>query len=430
MSQRNNWTFLFALAFCLSAWLPFSPVMLLGQDVVVDPAKPVAASTQDEVPKDAQKKPEGYVFTIDRLIDTTPVKDQGQTGTCWSFATASFVESEVMRMGGPQLDLSEMFIVRKMYERKAQNYLWRQGKTNFGEGALAHDYINTIEAAGLVPEQVFPGNRAEGGSGHDHAEVEAVVGGMLKALEGRGKLGHRWHDAVSAVLDVYVGSAPERFDWEGKSWTPTEFRDHLGVCPADYVNLTSFSHHPFGKPFVLEIPDNFSGGSFDNVPLDDLMAIMNRAIDSGYTVAWDGDVSESGFVADQGFAVLPPESGGQQWRRAPESEPAVDQRMRQDAFEAMSTTDDHLMHLVGRAHDQNGRAYYIVKNSWGVKGKLDGYVYLSEGYIRMKTMAISVHRDVLQPGLAGGANSDAGTATSAAEAGKTQENKSGPGNDK
>ena len=386
-----------------------------AQDVVVDEPKPAAQKPQDEA--NAAPKPEGYIFTIDRLVDTTPVKDQGKTGTCWSFATASFVESEVMRMGGPSLDLSEMFIVRKMYERKAQNFVWRQGKTNFGEGALAHDYANTIESAGLVPEQIFPGNRADSGTGHDHSEVEAVLGGMLKALEGRGKLSSRWDDAVSAVLDVYVGAAPKRFDWEGKSWTPTEFRDHLGVKPEDYVNLTSFSHHPFGKPFVLEIPDNFSSGSFENVPLDDLITTINRAIDTGFTVAWDGDVSESSFLSNQGFAVLPPESGGQQWRTMPEDEPAVDQQKRQEAFESLSTTDDHLMHLVGRAHDQNGRAYYIVKNSWGVNGKHEGYVYLSEGYVRMKTMAILVHTDVLKS-IDKGSTSDVETATSAPDAGK------------
>ncbi len=382
-TRTSIWTL---VVFAATSWVS-------AQDLI--PAAPAAAGTppQEETKPAA---PREYQFTIDKVLGSTEVKNQGRTGTCWSFATASFVESELIRKGGPTLDLSEMFIVRNMYEQKARNYLMRQGKTNFGEGALAHDYVNSIERFGLVPEQVFPGNRAENSGGHDHSELEAAMGGMLKALAERGKLSPRWDEAVSAVLDVYIGRNPGEFSWEGKTWTPLTFRDHLGVRAEDYVNLTSFSHHPFGKEFVLEIPDNFSAGSFLNLPLNDLTGVIDLAIEMGYTVAWDGDVSEPGFLSDQGFAVLEPGDRNLPWRREPVPEPEVTQETRQAGFESLSTTDDHLMHLVGRAKDEDGRNYYIVKNSWGPGGRHKGHVYLSEGYVRMKTMAILVHRDVLE----------------------------------
>jgi bleomycin hydrolase len=375
-----------ALLATLSGIISVGAGPALAQDVV----SPAATA-----PAPAEATPAGYVFTVEKLLDATEVKDRGRTGTCWSFATASFLESELLRKGGPPLNLSEMFIVRGIYQAKARNFLLRQGKTSFGEGALAHDYVNSVAAFGVVPEEAFAGKRDPASGVLDHSELEAALKGMLEALAKRGGLSANWPSAVSGVLDAYIGSAPERFTWQGQSFSPTEFRDHLGLKPEEYVNLTSYSHHPFGQPFVLEIPDNFSSGAFLNLPIDDIVAIINRAIDSGYTVAWDGDVSEYSFMSDEGFAVLPPADRNQPWRQQPCEEPAVDQAARQAAFESLTTTDDHLMHLIGRARDQNGRAYYIVKNSWGPGGKHSGHVYLSEGYVRLKTVAILVHRDIL-----------------------------------
>lgn len=377
------------------AWVSISA----AQDVVV-PATPVPTATETAAGQ-VPAKPQGYQFEIDRMLDATGVKDQGRTGTCWSFATASFVESEVVRKGGPAIDLSEMFIVRNMYEEKARIFLLRQGKTNFGQGALAHDYFNNIARCGLVPEEAYPGNGDGATGAHDHDEMEAALGGMLKGLAEKGRLGSQWQKAVASLLDVYLGQQPAGFQWQGKSMTPLEFRDHLGIQAEDYVNLTSFSHHPFGKPFVLEIPDNVSSGQFENVPLDELLAIINRALDAGYTVAWDGDVSESSFLGGEGIAVIPPTDRSLPWRTEPVGEPAIDQAARQAAFESLETTDDHLMHLVGRAHDQNGETYYIVKNSWGPQGKFAGHIYLSEAYVRLKTIAITVHKDVVEPAKSG-----------------------------
>lgn len=350
-----------------------------------------AAAVQD--PEPAQ--PKGYVFTADCLIPATAVKDQGRTGTCWSFATASFFESEVQRKGGPAVDLSEMFIVRNMYARKARNYLLRQGKTNFGEGALAHDYVNMAGEFGLIPEEAFPG-RLPDESGHDHGELEAALRGMLDALVARNRLSTHWPAAVDGVLNAYLGRPPATFEWEGRTWTPQEFRQHLGIRPEEYIHLTSWSHHPFGQSFVLEIPDNISQGSFYNVPLDALVSAMDQALDRGYSVAWDGDVSEPGFLANEGFAVLPSADGSQGWRNAPAEEPVVDQAVRQAGFESLATTDDHLMHVVGRVRDQHGRPYYVAKNSWGPGGRHAGQVYLSEGYVRMKTIAITIHGDAVR----------------------------------
>jgi bleomycin hydrolase len=378
----------------LTVWTAVFAGSAVAQDIVPSATPVPEVSPPGAAPPPAQ--PAGYVFSVEKLLDATEVKDQGRTGTCWSFATASFLESELIRTGGPALNLSEMFIVRGIYQAKARNFLLRQGKTSFGEGALAHDYVNSVARFGVVPEEAFSGNRDPESGEHNHSELEAALKGMLEALSKRGALSASWPTAVSGVLDAYIGKAPERFTWQGRSFSPEEFRDYLGLHPENYVNLTSFAHHPFGQPFVLEIPDNFSSGAFLNLPIDDMVSIINRAIDSGYTVAWDGDVSEFSFLTDQGFAVLPPADRSQPWREQPCEEPVIDQAARQVAFESLATTDDHLMHLIGRARDQNGRAYYIVKNSWGPGGKHAGHVYLSESYVRLKTVAILVHRDILE----------------------------------
>ncbi len=396
----------------LTVWTSLAAGSAGAQDVV-PPATPVP-EVSPPVADPPPAQPAGYVFNVEKLLDATEVKDQGRTGTCWSFATASFLESELIRTGGPALNLSEMFIVRGIYQAKARNFLLRQGKTSFGEGALAHDYVNSVARFGVVPEEAFAGNRDPASGEHNHSELEAGLKGMLEALAERGELSANWPAAVSGVLDAYIGKAPERFTWQGKSFSPEEFRDQLGLHPENYVNLTSYAHHPFGQPFVLEIPDNFSSGAFLNLPIDDIVSIINRAIDSGYTVAWDGDVSEFSFLTDQGFAVLPPADRSQPWREQPCEEPLIDQAARQVAFESLATTDDHLMHLIGRARDQNGRAYYIVKNSWGPGGKHSGHVYLSEGYVRLKTVAILVHRDILSAHEQGATTSGPATGSPAA----------------
>lgn len=336
-----------------------------------------------------------YEFKHDIDLASTPVKNQANTGTCWSFATSSFLESELLRMDKGQHDLSEMYVVRNIYKDKAKNYLLRQGKANFSQGSLSHDLINIVRKGGLVPESVYSGLR-EGEKAHNHSEMEAGMKGFLDGVLKSKRLSKKWPQALDAILDVYLGDAPTSFEYEGKKYTPSSFAEHLSVDATDYVSLTSFTHHPFGSSFVLEIPDNYSNGSFYNVPLDKLISTIDKALEKGYTVAWDGDVSEKGFDAKKGIAVLPSKPARKDLFDIPGDEVKVTQEARQENFESFSTTDDHLMHLVGTATDQDGHEYYIIKNSWGSISPFKGYLYMSKAYAAMKTVAIMVHKDVAE----------------------------------
>ena len=361
----------------------------------VEPAAPVDAEPEQEPEKEAEKPvPKSYEFTIQHNHDTTPVKNQGVTGTCWCFASASFLESELLREGKGEYNFSEMFIVRNIYMDKAFNYVHRSGKTNFSEGALAHDFIRAASRHGLVPEQVYDG-LDEGVTKHDHAEMAAALTGFLDGIVKRRSLSPKWKKAFGAVIDTYLGSAPEKFEYQKKSYTPKSFAESIGFSEDNYVSITSFNHHPFGREFVLEIPDNFSSGSFMNVPIDQLVETIDNALENGFTVAWDGDVSESGFNQARGLAVMPTEEGRRKSLRMPVDEIEVTQDMRQETFENHTLTDDHLMHLTGVATDQNGTKYYIIKNSWGETGERDGYLYMSETYVRAKTIAITLHKDAV-----------------------------------
>jgi len=341
-------------------------------------------------------------------IRATPVKDQYSSGTCWSFATTSYIESELARITHDTLDLSEMYFVRKCYEQKARNYVRRQGTANFGEGGQAHDVLNVIATDGMMTETQYSG-LANGQTKPVHAEMEAVLKAMADALvkNPNGKLTPDWFKAVSAVLDVYLGSLPAG---EAKVSAPK-------FDPADYVELTSYTHHPFYQPFILEIPDNWAYGSYYNVPLDDLIAVMNNALENGYTVDWDGDVSDKGFSHRNGVAIVPDvalESATgterSKWESIPEKErqkqfytfekpvpqKKVTQEMRQAAFDNYSATDDHLMHITGLTRDQEGTAYYITKNSWAAGSNSNGgYLNMSEPYVRLNTIAIMVHKNAI-----------------------------------
>ncbi len=335
-----------------------------------------------------------YEFEHTKDVQCTNIKNQSRTGTCWSFATSSFIESELMRMGKGNHDLSEMYVVRNIYKDKAQNYMLRQGKANFSQGSLSHDLIRMIASKGVVPESIYSG-LAEGDTAHNHSEMEAVLKGMMDAVLKSKKPSQKWKSAFDAVLDTYMGPCPESFEYNGKMTSPKELASDLGLDSKEYVSLTSFSHHPYYEKFILEIPDNYSNGYFYNIPLEELMTIMDQAVDQGYTVAWDGDVSEKGFSAREGIAVLPMDEKREDLFKQPGDEIEANASVRQAQFENYTTTDDHLMHLVGKAKDQNGTPYYIIKNSWGEISPYKGYMYMSETYAKMKTVAIMVHKDVL-----------------------------------
>jgi len=339
-----------------------------------------------------------YQFTETERVNCSPVKNQQRTGTCWSYATASLLESEVSRLGHGDVDLSEMYIVRNIYQDKAMNYILRQGKANFSQGSLSHDLVRMVNTIGVMPQVAYTG-LVPGAIGHDHSEMEAGLLGFLNGVNTMQMLSPKWMPAFDAILDTYLGQTPETFKYKGKSYTPTEFASSLGIDAENYVSFTSFTHHPFGEAFILEIPDNYSNGEFVNIQLDDLVSLTKQAITDGYSLAWDGDVSEKGFSGKSGIAVLPSNPGRADLFTEPGGEVKVTQANRQQLFMSKSTTDDHLMHIVGLAKDQSGNDYFIIKNSWGEISEHKGFLYMSEAYFRMKTVAVMVHKDAAQSNL-------------------------------
>ena len=349
---------------------------------------------------------EQYKFTDVIDLDTTPVISQGNTGTCWSFSTSSFIESEIIRLTGKRIDISEMYNVRNTYPVKAENYVMRQGKAQFSEGGLAHDVFNSVRDFGLVPVDAYSG-LMNGSTHHNHAEMVAILISMLDTYiknPGR-KLDPKWREAFGSILDVYLGNNVTEFTFEGKKYTPLQFAEMVKINADDYVNITSFTQAPFYSKFILNIPDNFSNGSFYNMPIDDLVQVIDNALENGYTVEIDCDVSEKTFSSKDGIAVMP--SNPLNNLKALHSiypEMEVTQEFRQQEFENFKTTDDHLMHITGTVKDQQGNKYYMVKNSWGTdekRTKFNGYVYFSEAYVRLKTISITLHKDGLTKNISG-----------------------------
>lgn len=349
-----------------------------------------------------------YSFTKDFEIKTTPVKNQAKTGTCWCFATVSFLETELLRQNKGEYDLSEMFIIRNTYPLKAENYLRYQGMANYGEGGQAHDVLNQIRTYGIVPEEVYTG-RNNGEEKLNQQEMRAVTESMLKTMAENksGKLSRRWKEVYESVLDVYMGKLPSEFTYKGKSYTPKSFAGDLKLNLDDYVELTSYTHHPYYSKFTLEIPDNWSRAEYYNLPMEELEAVMDNALENGYSVAWDGDVSEHEFSQKKGYAVLPFKDWNDKSAAekdevitSPEVEKTVTQEDRQESFNNFTTTDDHLMHLVGLAHDQKDTKYYITKNSWGTEQTNGGFIYMSAPYVRLKTVAIMIHKDAIPKEIA------------------------------
>ncbi len=355
--------------------------------------------------QDKEEKQDRHQFEMIYNVETTPVKNQGRTGTCWNFATQSFLETELLRMGKGAYDLSEMYLVRNIYPLKAEKYIRYHGLTNFGEGGQAHDVLFAMEKFGLVPEEVYPGKTSPDEM-HNHSEMVAVLKAVLDAvLNRKGKITPHWKEVCESVLDIYLGENPDTFEYNGKKYTPKSFSDELGINPDDYVELTSYSRYPFYEKAVLEVPDNWTNSEYYNVPIDDLMMIIDNAIKNGYSVAWDGDTSEKTFFRKEGYAVIPVEEDKKENDKdededaelEPEKEKVITQEMREETFETFQTTDDHLMHITGIAKDQAGTKFYYTKNSWGTKKykKYNGFWYMSEPFVRLKTIAIMVHKDAI-----------------------------------
>ncbi|MCU4155904.1 aminopeptidase [Carboxylicivirga sp. A043] len=329
-------------------------------------------------------------FTPVHNIKTTPVKSQDRTGTCWSYATTSFIETEVLRQGGPELDLSEMYFVRYAYPEKARLYVMAHGQGNFSQGGQAHDVTKIIREYGMATEEAYPGRR-DVTKPHNHSELASTQKALLdNYIKGRkASPSPVWYEVQGAILDIYLGEVPAKVD--GK--TPQEFAKAMMIDADNYVELTSYTHHPYYKAFNLEVPDNWSDDLYYNLPLDELIQVMDNALENGYSFAWDGDVSEKFFSHKQGAAIVPVD---EEKGFAPQEEKEITPEVRQEAFLSWQSTDDHLMHITGLSKDQNGTPYYKTKNSWGTdRGGYEGYLYMSESYMRLHTVAIMVHKEAI-----------------------------------
>lgn len=334
-------------------------------------------------------------------LKSTPIKDQSQSGTCWSFSTESFLESELIRMGKEPVDLSEMYIVRKAYELKAWRYVRMLGKAQFGPGGEPHDVINIIREFGIMPEMDYPGS--ENGEKINHNEMDAVLKAYLDEvikLHINGKVSKHWFEGYKGILDAYLGKIPDNFQHLGKTYTAISFLNFLEIDPNDYIEITSFSHHPYYAQFMMEVADNWSTDLIYNVNMEELADIAEYSIRNGYGVEWASDVSEKGFSFKNGLAIVPFKPWADLNEKEKDSifnftieELPITPQMRQDAFDNLSTQDDHGMHFIGLVSDQSGKVYFTVKNSWGIANNdCGGLFYCSRNYFLYKTTAILVHK--------------------------------------
>lgn len=366
----------------------------------------------------AAKSQEGYSFEKVSEVKTTTVKDQNRSGTCWSFAATSFIETEILRETGMELDLSEMFFVYHAYKMKAESYVRFHGKTNFSPGGQAHDVLMVVDEYGLLTEKAFPG-LSKGQDNHNHGELNSVLTAYLDALikNKNGELTPTWPEAFESLLDVYMGTPPESSQVDGEKIGANELVEKSQFNTSDYIEITSFEHMPYYEKSLLKIPDNWTYSEYYNVHLDELMEIINNALNNGYSVCWDGDVSNKGFSHRKAVAVVPETDiknleGTElsKWQdidskeykakaynfSEPMPEKDITKEFRQKLFDNYTTTDDHLMHLTAIYKDQNGTLYYNTKNSWADdSNKNGGYLKMSENYLRLNTIAIMVHKDAI-----------------------------------
>ena len=348
----------------------------------------------------AQVKADG--FTVQKNNMATPVKNQARTGTCWSFSTSSLIESQYIKnTTKTDIDLSEMFTVYNMYIEKAKNYVLRQGKAQFGEGGLGHDVIRSIATYGAMPESVFSGLR-EGEQAFNHTKAVLILKDYLDNLIKSAPVKQNWLDEYKTLLGETIGKPPVEFDYNGRKYTPKTFATEiLKFNSNDYINITSFTHHSFYSPFIIEVPDNFSNGSYYNIPLKDMIQMVKTAINKGYTVMWDADISNSGFMNNNGLGLFVQREDQERNVIASADDKELDwnSSLRQQYYENLTTEDDHLMHITGIEKSKGGKEFFIVKNSWGQSGPYRGYVNISEAYFAMNTISLVVPKQAIDPAL-------------------------------
>ena len=362
----------------------------------------------------------GFTFTDVKINKTGSVKDQNKSGTCWAFSGVSTLEDNVLRKGGPELDISEMFIVRHAYIDKAKKFMRMNGNITFAQGGSWGDVLNMTMQYGAMPEEAYTGLNY-GEAKHSHYEMAEAMEAYLRAVLNRGqknsKLTDAWLPGLIGILDAYLGPLPESFTYKGKTYTPQSWAKEMGLEPENFVNITSYTHHPFYESFILEIPDNWAWTRSMNVPMEEMQRIVDNALDKGWTVMWAADVSEGGFKWSKGYALLPDDKDTKdmtdtelsRWVKlsdkdradakfdikGPIKEKTVSQESRQKTFDNFETTDDHGMVIVGTATDQEGNKYYKVKNSWDTNQIYDGYLYVSMPFFLEKTLGVGVHKDAI-----------------------------------
>jgi len=356
----------------------------------------------------SDKSKDGFVFTELINLGNTPIKDQGSSGTCWSYSGNSFLESEMIRLGKKPVEISPIFTAYYTYLEKAKNYVKLHGDQAQGEGGQLHDVLTIYRKYGAVPQDVYTGLR-EGQTRNNFAEMSSILQSMNESIVKNKKLTPNWQQATTGVMNAYLGEIPKTFQYNGKTYTPRTWADEvIGLNPDDYVGISSFKDYPYYKPFVLLIPDNWSFESFFNVKMNDLTNIIDHALENGYTVAWATDVSEKYFSWKNGVAFVPEKEYDKLTKEeqsnlfnGPQAEAKITEELRQAAFDDYSTTDDHGMHIVGLVKDQKGKEYYIVKNSWGSTNDYKGYMYVTKEYVKFKTISILLNKNGLSKEIKG-----------------------------
>lgn len=372
------------------------------------------AIAQDSIPT-RNDSTNGFIFTTVKENPITCIKNQNRSSTCWSFSSLALFESELLRLNKGEYDLSEMFVVHHTMIDRAQYYVRLHGDNSFTPGGSFYDVIYCLKNYGIVPQSAMPGIMY-GDTLPVHNELDAVAGAYVNAIA-KGhlkKLTPIWKKGLSAIYDTYLGICPDSFNYNNTTYTPLSFATMLGLNMNDYISITSFTHHPFYAQFAIEIQDNWRLAESYNVPIDELIAIIDNAVSKGYTIAWGADVSETGFTR-QGIGVMPDADKGAEltgsdmarWTglskedkkkeltEKPLPEMEITQEMRQESFDNWETTDDHGMLIYGIAKDQNGKEYYMVKNSWGTNNKYKGTWYISKAFVAYKTINILLHKDAI-----------------------------------